>query len=136
MFDFAADSHIWRRDLRRTSFCGEVAGFLDPSFHFGTIRQPVLEAHDDCGLHIECLTHKLLLVSVSNFSWSMPSTVKRIPFNSLDVNLLSSFTWGTFTLAGAGLDATHKGGFFFGGIAKSCCCEGVVIKYFPTRKDT
>ena len=64
---------------------------------------------------------KFFVVSVSNFSWSMPSTVKRIHFNSPDVNLLSSFTWGTFTLAGAGLDATHAGGggFFFGGIAKS-----------------
>ena len=39
----------------RTRFCGQVAGFLDPAFHFGTItiRQPALEAHDDCGLHLD-----------------------------------------------------------------------------------
>ena len=59
----------------------------------------------------------------------MPSTVKKIPFKSLDVNLLSSFTLGTFTLAGAGLDATHGGGcFFFGGIAgELLCLERFVI---------
>jgi hypothetical protein len=35
--------------------CGEVAGFLGPSFHFGTIRQPVLESHDKCEFSIEWL---------------------------------------------------------------------------------
>jgi len=52
-------SRFWRRDLRRTSFCGEVAGFLDPSFHFGMIRQHVLEAHDDFGQHTERGMHVL-----------------------------------------------------------------------------
>ena len=52
-------SRFWRRDLRRTSFCGEVAGFLDPSFRFGMIRQHVLEAHDDFGQHTERGMHVL-----------------------------------------------------------------------------
>ena len=39
----------------------------------------------------------------------MPSTRKRIPFKSLDVSLLRCVTLGTFTVAGAGVDATHEG---------------------------
>jgi hypothetical protein len=83
------------------------------------------------------------------FSWSMPSTVKRIPsplrssFNWLDVNLLSSFTWGTFKVVNLGRSGArchpHKGGggFFFGGIARSCC-EGSrrCCKVLPYSKDT
>ncbi len=52
---------------------------------------------------------------------------KRFPFKSLDVNLLRAFTSRTFTLAGAGLDATHEGGgFLFGGIAWAVDSEGAV----------
>ena len=134
-------SRFWRRDLRRTSFCGEVAGFLDPSFRFGMIRQHVLEAHDDFGQHTERGMHvlsaaevlrgkrvELLRVRVDAFDR------KRFPFKSLDVNLLRAFASRTFTLAGAALDATHEGGgFLFGGIG------GFVsrfrCKYLP-RTDT
>ena len=115
-------SRFWRRDLRRTSFCGEVAGFLDPSFHFGMIRQHVLEAHDDFGQHTERGMHVLPAAEVLRGKRVELLRVdafdrKRIPFKSLDVNLLRAFTSRTFTLAGAGLDATHEGGgFLFGGI--------------------
>ena len=49
----------------------------------------------------------------------MPSTVKKIPFTSLEVIWLRTVTLGTFGLGGAAVDATHDGGFefFFGGIA-------------------
>ena len=49
----------------------------------------------------------------------MPSTVKKIPFKSLEVIRLRTVTLGTFGLGGAAVDATHDGGFgfFFGGIA-------------------
>ena len=49
----------------------------------------------------------------------MPSTVKKIPFKSLEVIWLRTVTLGTFGLGGAAVDATHDGGFdfFFGGIA-------------------
>jgi hypothetical protein len=40
---------------------------------------------------------------------------------------LRAFTSRTFTLAGAGLDATHEGGgFLFGGIARAVDSEGAV----------
>jgi hypothetical protein len=45
---------FWRRDFRRTRLRGSRR-FFDPSFHCGMIRQPVLEAQDDCGHHIECV---------------------------------------------------------------------------------
>ncbi len=49
----------------------------------------------------------------------MPSTVKKIPFKSLEEIRLRTVTLGTFGLGGAAVDATHDGGFgfFFGGIA-------------------
>ena len=49
----------------------------------------------------------------------MPSTVKKIPFTSLEVIWLRTVTLGTFGLGGAAVDATHEGGFgfFFGRIA-------------------
>ncbi len=80
-------SRFQRRDFRLTRFCGEVAGFLNTSFHIGTIRQPTLDAHDDCVPHRVLRTSsqplKFLVARVSNFAGSMPSTVKRIPFKSL-----------------------------------------------------
>ena len=72
---------------------------------------------------------KFFVASVSKCFGSMPSTVKRIPLDSLDVSLLSSVTLGTFALGGAGVDSTHVGvGFFFGAIVTGKICLQSLVR--------
>ncbi len=77
---------------------------------------------------VVCTSSRLLKFFVASVSKLRVDAFdrKRFPFKSLDVNLLRAFTSRTFTLAGAGLDATttHEGGgFLFGGIARAVDSE-------------
>ncbi len=100
MANFAADSG---GETSGGLVCGEVAGFLGPSFHFGTISQPVLESHDKCEFSIEWHVFpvflKCLVASVSNFAGSMSSTIKRIPLKSLDISFFNPVILGTFAFS-------------------------------------